>query len=80
MKKITVMNFSHHRIWKTMPTVTFTGTDMMLRGHTGLNDSRQKPGAKPARLSLLGPRGEKLFRRTYNIDADHVRALFSAPQ
>lgn len=76
----TVMNFSHHKVWKTMPTVTFTGMDMMVRGINAHNDSRQKRSAKPVDLSLLTPRQEKLFRATYNIDADQIRASYSAPQ
>lgn len=73
----TVMNFSHHRIWKTMPTLTFPGIDMMVRGINDHNDSRQKASAKPVSLALLTPRQERRFRRIYNIDADQIRASFS---
>ena len=75
-----VMNFSHHKLWQRMPTVTFPGTDMMLRGMNDYNDSRQKPAAKPARMQLLTPQQEDYFRQTYNIDADAIRASASRPQ
>ncbi len=74
----TVMNFSHHKVWKTVPTVTFTGMDMMVRGINMHNDSRQKRSAKAVELSLLTRREERRFRKTYNIDADQIRATFSA--
>lgn len=74
--RLSVMNFAHHKVAQTMPTVTFTGEDMMLRGHNDYNDSRQKPGVKPVRLRPLDPAGEAHFRATYNIDADHVRAVY----
>jgi hypothetical protein len=76
--RLTVMNYSHHKLWKTMPTVTFPAPDMLVRGHSAHNDSRQKPAAKPAKLDLLDPAGEDHFRAAYGIDADRVRALFSA--
>lgn len=75
-----VMNFSHHKLWQRMPTVTFPGTDMMLRGMNDFNDSRQKPAAKPAKMTLLTPKQEDYFRWTYNIDADAVREMTSRPQ
>ncbi|MBK0325667.1 putative rhamnosyl transferase [Rhodobacteraceae bacterium F11138] len=76
---MSVMNFGHHSVFKTMPTVTFTGEDMMLRGHNGFNDSRQGARAKPVALTPLDRDGELLFQMTYGIDADHVRRVFSAP-
>lgn len=75
----TVMNFSHDSVWRKMPTVTFTGEDIRLRGHNEFNDSRQGPRAKPVRLTRLDSEGELKFQMTYNIDADHVRQVFSAP-
>lgn len=72
-----VMNFAHARLAQKMPTVTFTGEDMLVRGHNDFNDSRQKPGARPVRLAPLDAAGEDHFRRTFNIDADHVRRVWS---
>ena len=75
---LTVMNFSHHKVWQNMLTITATGTDMMLRGFTDHNDSRQKASARAQELALLDAEGEQQFRDTYNVDADHVRRVFSA--
>ena len=75
---LTVMNFAHQKVWRTMPTISLPGRDMMLRGHTAFNDSRQKDRVRSYRLVLLDPVGEAHFRKTYNVDADDVRRLFSA--
>lgn len=72
-----IMNFSHVKLGRIMPVVTLPGEDMFVRGHNEFNDSRQKDGIKPVRLPLLDAEGEAQFRRTYNIDADHVRAHFA---
>lgn len=77
--RLSVMNFGHHSVHKKMPTVTFTGEDMMLRGFNGFNDSRQKPNIKPVRLKPLDTDGELLFQMTYGIDCDHVRRVFAKP-
>lgn len=77
--RLSVMNFGHHSVHKKMPTVTFTGKDMMLRGFNRFNDSRQGPGIKPVRLKPLDADGELLFGMTYGIDCDHVRRVFSDP-
>ena len=74
-----VMNFAHNKLARHMPTLTFTGQDMLIRGHNDFNDSRQKPGIKPVELTPLSPEQEDHFRTTFNIDADHVRRVFSAP-
>ncbi len=71
-----IMNFSHAKLGRVMPVVTLPGEDMYIRGHNQFNDSRQKDGIKPVRLPLLDAAGEAAFRRIYNIDADHVRALY----
>lgn len=76
---LSVMNFAHARLAQTMPTITFTGTDMLVRGHNDFNDSRQKPGVRPVRLALLDDAGEAHFRARFAIDADQVRRLWSAP-
>lgn len=71
-----IMNFSHAKLTRLMPVVSLPGVDMFVRGHNDFNDSRQKDGIKPVRLPLLDQAGEATFRRTYNIDADRVRALY----
>lgn len=73
---ITIMNFGHSKMGKFMPVVSFAGEDMFIRGHNDFNDSRQR-NAKPLDLPRLSPEDEAHFRRVFNIDADHVRALFS---
>lgn len=77
--RLSVMNFGHHAVHKRMPTVTFSGENMMLRGHNDYNDSRQGPRVRPVPLKYLDADGELLFRMTYGIDSDHVRRVFSAP-
>jgi len=72
-----VMNFSHAKVARNMPTLTFTGQDMMIRGHNDFNDSRQKQGIKPVKLSPLSPEQEVHFKQVYNIDCDQVRQVFA---
>lgn len=74
---LTVMNFAHAKLAQTMPTVTFTGQDMLVRGHNDHNDSRQKPGVKPVRLTPLDAEGEAHFLRRFAIDCDQVRRVFA---
>ncbi|MFD3191783.1 putative rhamnosyl transferase [Sedimentitalea sp. HM32M-2] len=77
--RLSVMNFGHHTVHKRMPTVTFSGENMMLRGHNDYNDSRQGPRVRQVPLKQLDADGELLFQMTYGIDCDHVRRVFSAP-
>lgn len=74
-----VMNFAHAKVARNMPTVTFSGQDMLIRGHNEFNDSRQKPGIKPVKLSPLSAEQEAHFRDVYNINCDHIRQVFQAP-
>ncbi|MBL4769407.1 MAG: putative rhamnosyl transferase [Rhodobacteraceae bacterium] len=73
-----VMNFAHMKVGQNMPTVTFSGDDMLVRGHNDFNDSRQKPNAKPVKLTPQNQKEEAHFKKVYNIDADHIRQVFSA--
>ena len=73
----TVMNFAHNKIIQFMPTVTFTDTEMYVRGHNDHNDSRQKKHVKPVDLPRLDAEGEALFRDRFAIDADQVRRVFA---
>ncbi|GHH03818.1 putative rhamnosyl transferase [Pseudodonghicola xiamenensis] len=75
--KLSVMNFAHEKLPQMMPAISFTGEDMLLRGHNDYNDSRQKPGIKPITLRPLDAGEEAHFRQTYNIDADQVRRIFA---
>ena len=73
----TILNFAHQRLNHFMPTVTFTHEDMFVRGHNDHNDSRQKKHVKPLPLPRLDPGGEALFRKTFAIDADHIRKVYA---
>lgn len=73
----TIMNFGHSKLARFMPVISFTGEDMFIRGHNEHNDSRQTARARPVKLDLMDKEGEALLRKTYNIDADHVRRLFA---
>ena len=72
-----VMNFSHAKLDKRMPTVSITGVDMMLRGYNAFNDSRQGDNVAQPKLTRFGPDEERHLKEAYGIDADHVRAVFS---
>ena len=74
---LTIMNFHRRRLLHKMPALIFPEEEMMLRGVNGFNDSDNAEDAPKLRLKKLGMRGEDKFRRLYNIDADHVRRVFS---
>ena len=76
---LSVMNFQHQALARRMPAVSFADEDMMLRGHNDHNDSRQGKRARTPPLVPLDADGELRFKMTYNIDADRVRQVFSAP-
>ncbi len=76
--RLSVMNFAHMKVGQKMPTVTFAGEDMLIRGHNDFNDSRQKPGVRTPKLTPLDAAGKAHFKATYNIDVDAVAAAFSA--
>ena len=73
----TVMNFAHHKLAQNMTTVTIADEDMLIRGHSPFNDSRQGPNVSAPRLKLLDSDGEAYFKTRFNIDADTVRAAWS---
>ncbi|SFE94458.1 putative rhamnosyl transferase [Roseivivax sediminis] len=72
-----IMNFGHQKLPRFMPTLTFSGRAMYVRGHNDHNDSRQKAHVKPVALPRLDATGEARFRDLFAIDADHVRRIFS---
>ncbi|MFK7838202.1 MAG: putative rhamnosyl transferase [Sulfitobacter sp.] len=76
--RLSVMNFAHMKVGQKMPTVTFAGEDMLIRGHNDFNDSRQKPGVRAPKLAPLDAAGKAHFKSTYDIDADAVAAAFSS--
>ena len=77
--RLSVMNFAHNKLAGQMPTLTISDTDMFVRGHNDHNDSRQRPGVRPVPLTPLDAKGEAHFRQVFDIDAEHVRQVFSAP-
>lgn len=74
--RLSVMNFAHHKLPSLMPTVSFTGEDMMVRGHNDFNDSRQGTKVRPVPLAPLDEEGEAYFRETFAIDTDAVRRAY----
>ena len=78
--KLSVMNFSHRKVWRKMPTVTFTGEDMLIRGHNAHNDSRQKPGIKTPTFHPLDDAGKAHLKATFDIDAAAVTKRFALLQ
>lgn len=73
----TVMSFNHVKLPSMMPVVTVPGQDMYVRGHSDLNDSRQGASRRDYALLPLTPDQEVHFSDTFEIDADHVRRVFS---
>ncbi|MEQ6249020.1 putative rhamnosyl transferase [Sulfitobacter sp. HNIBRBA3233] len=75
----TIMNHGHENLWTTMPTVTFTGDDMMLRGHNDFNDSRLKGKNRAFDYRPLDAAQAAHIKTTFGVDDAQVRAVFSAP-
>lgn len=75
----TIMNHGHQNLWKTMPTFTMTGEDMMMRGHNDFNDSRQKGNAKSFDYQPMNTEQAAHIKSMFGIDDDHVRSVFSRP-
>lgn len=75
----TIMSHGHQNLWKTMPTVSFTGEDMMLRGHNDFNDSRLKGKKNVFDYQTMTHAQALHIHDTFGIDDAQVRAVFSAP-
>lgn len=75
----TIMNFGHNRLPRFMPTLTFTDSDMYVRGHNEHNDSRQSGAVSRSKLEPLTDTLKAHFRARFAIDADHVQQVFAAP-
>ncbi len=73
----TIMNHGHQNLWKAMPTLTLTGEDMMMRGHNDFNDSRLKGKKNVFDYQPMDAEKAVHIRKTFGIDDDHVRAVFS---
>lgn len=75
----TIMSHGHQNLWKTMPTLTLTGEDMMMRGHNDFNDSRLKGKKNIFDYQPMDAEKTAHIRATFGIDAAHVREVFSRP-
>lgn len=74
----TIMSHGHQNLWKTMPTMTFTGEDMMMRGHNDFNDSRLKGKKNVFDYQSMSTEQARHIRQTFGIDDNHVRSVFLA--
>jgi hypothetical protein len=75
----TIMSHGHQNLWKTMPTVTLTGEDMMMRGHNEFNDSRIGGKKNVFDYKPMTKVQAAHIRATFGIDDAHVSAVFSRP-
>lgn len=75
----TIMSYGHQNLWKTMPTMTFTGEDMMMRGHNDYNDSRLKGKKNVFDYKAMNASEVAHIRATFGIDNEHVKRIFSRP-
>jgi hypothetical protein len=75
----TIMSYGHQNLWKTMPTMTCTGEDMMMRGHNDFNDSRLKGNKNVFDYKAMSNAEAAHIRETFGIENDHVKQVFSRP-
>lgn len=73
----TVMNFAHHKLHHTMPTIIDPTTPMYLRAVHDDNDSRARGQDKT--LKPLNTEDSDFFKARFNVDEVAVQADFSAP-
>lgn len=73
----TIMNFGHSRMARFMPVLALPAPEMFVRGHSDMNDSRQKASARPYELSRLSSADEARFQQAFAINSDAVRQTFS---
>ncbi|WP_254796790.1 glycosyltransferase [Sulfitobacter albidus] len=76
---ITIMGQGHQNLWQEMPTVTFTHSDMMLRGHNDFNDSRLKGKKNVFDYQPMDADQAAHIRARFGVDDATVRAVFSRP-
>ncbi len=73
----TVMNYGHHKLHHTMPTLIDPQMDMYLRAVHDNNDSKANQKAKS--LAPLDEAGQILFKERFNVDNEQVKSLFTGP-
>ena len=71
----TVMNYGHHKLHHSMPTLIDPQTPMYLRAVHNDNDSR----VTHSKLAPLDDAGRALFADRFNVTEASVRAAFAAP-
>lgn len=74
---LTVMNFSHHKLHREMPTLLHPTPRMYLRAKHDDNDSAEAYQTGP--MHPLDAEERRLFQQQFNVDEDRVKAVFSAP-
>lgn len=75
--QLSIMNFAHNKVARFMPTVTFSDSEMFVRGQNRFNDSGNNPNDRKINLPVADKTIEDLFLRRFNIDADHIRRVFA---
>ncbi|WP_138934565.1 putative rhamnosyl transferase [Roseovarius arcticus] len=74
----TIMNFGHHKLHHVMPSIIHPRPPMYIRAKHTDNDSEAK--FRPRRLKPLSDAQRHIFRARFNVDEEHVRAVFSGPE
>ena len=74
---LTIMNFTHNKINRAMPVVTYPDTPMWIRSLNGFNDSPQTRNNK-LELTNLTSKDEREFMARFAIDQNTVRQVHSA--
>ncbi|WP_338549073.1 glycosyltransferase [Roseovarius phycicola] len=74
--KKTVMNFAHHKLHHSMPTIIDPTTPMYLRAVHDDNDSRAR--GKDTGLKPLTDEDRAFFKARFNVDEKAVQAAFSS--
>ncbi len=76
-----IMNFGHHRIFHSMPSVTLNRRAMFLRSHNQFNDSRQK-NASREEMHLVTDAERRVLKQCLAIgeeQLDQLRAFARLP-
>ncbi|NVO58139.1 hypothetical protein HW561_20305 [Rhodobacteraceae bacterium B1Z28] len=74
---LTIMNFTHNKINRAMPVITYPDAPMWIRSLNGFNDSPQTRNNK-LELTDLTSKDEREFMARFAIDQNTVRQVHSA--
>lgn len=72
----TIMNYGHHKLHLSMPTLIDPVNLMYLRAVHDDNDSN--PRAKDSKLLALSDKEKALFEKRFNVSEAHVKQIFAA--